>query len=86
MLLRNIVVIVALPIAITACGPSHPEIAMPSGHPANPASEKGRVLAPPAALRSELVAVTPRVPSGQSGPNPLRRDQKPDGGHSGHGG
>lgn len=84
-MLKNTLAIIALPIAIAACGPSHPEVAMPIAHPANPASAKGRALAAPAALQSELVSVSPRVPSGESGPDPLRRNKAPKA-HSGRGG
>jgi hypothetical protein len=84
-MLKNMLALIALPIAIAACGPRHPEVAMPIGHPANPASAKGQALAAPAALRSEIVSVSPRVPSGESGLNPLQRNKSPNA-HGGHGG
>ena len=72
LVLKPIIATLLASLALVACAPERPEIYMPVGHPANPATASGKALAAPGALRPELVRAEPDAtkPAAQA-PNPL---------------
>ena len=59
-------------LGLFGCAPEHPNIYMPVGHPANPATASGKALGAPAALRPEITRAEPEaIDAAAQAPNPL---------------